>query len=277
MQILVALDRCPLTVDQLLKLSQTFDLPFQHERRVRRRLQALAEAGWIQSWPYAIPTHGAAPCYYQLTLGGYRILHGEEAQPPTKRYLAEIGVARHHHTKCLGDFIVHSAVAARRSGCSMVNFCRENTLRLDVGQESLYPDCSFQLTHAAHWEFNFFVELDNGTERVRSQKEVDSWQRKIRLYDQYQSDSDQRFRVLIVNTRSSDRLEHILRTAAQLVSNPQRSLFYGVNLAEYLASTNPLTDRCFRDHRGRRVALLVSRSRRSVPRPANLKMTAGAC
>ncbi|MCH7735327.1 MAG: hypothetical protein IH961_08970, partial [Chloroflexi bacterium] len=62
-----------------------------------------------------------------------------------------------------------------------MNFARENTLRIDVGQEHLFPDCAFDLITDNDERFRFHVEIDNGTERVRSQKDVDSWQRKIRL------------------------------------------------------------------------------------------------
>ena len=37
LEILTALDRCPLTAEQLLKLSQIFAAPFTSERRVRER------------------------------------------------------------------------------------------------------------------------------------------------------------------------------------------------------------------------------------------------
>ena len=64
------------------------------------------------------------------------------------------------------------------------------------------------------------VELDNGTERVRSPKNTDSRQRKIRLYDQYQGGYRTRFRAFLVTTRSQQRLGYILDNAAELVRNP---------------------------------------------------------
>ena len=52
--------------------------------------------------------------------------------------------------------------------------------------------------------FNNFVELDNGTERIQSDKDTDSWQRKVRLYEQFQDQTQpHRFRVLVLTTRSS--------------------------------------------------------------------------
>jgi hypothetical protein len=142
----------------------------------------------------------------------------------------------------------------------MKNFSRENTLRLQVAQENLFPDCAFELHTRDGQQFNFLVELDNGTERVRSDKDADSWQRKIRLYEQLQDQtSPHRFRVLVVTTRSRDRLDHILAVATEHARNPRRSLFYAVHLDDYLGQSDAIQSPCFRDHRGGPVALIATR------------------
>ncbi len=273
-EILLALDRCPLTVRQLMKLSETFEAgAFKSPRSVQDRLQKLHTVGWVRPWRYATTGRGGAPAYYKLTLLGYRLLYGGKAVPPTKRYLAEVGLSHQHHTLSLSEFIVHTAVAAHRRGIRMVNFYRENTLRLPVGDEALFPDCAFELMSPAGLKFNFLVELDNGTERVRSQKDTESWQRKIRLYDGLQNQSyPHRFRVLVVTTRSGDRLRHILDAAAVQMHNPRRTLFYGVHLRNYLEEPDPICAPCFQDHRGLPVALVPrtrepSTSRTSVRQP----------
>ena len=260
-EILSSLDRCPLTVEQIMKLSRTFDAgPFTSPRSVQDRLQKLCTAGWLRRWPYATTARGASPHYHKLTLLGYRILHGEDALPIAKRQFCEVGLAHQHHTRSLADFLVHTAVAAHGRGCPLKGFYRENTLRLAVGQDTLYPDCAFELLTPRRRQYNFLVELDSGTERVRSDKDTESWQRKIRLYDELQSQIyPKRFRVLIVTTRSSDRLRHILDAAGALVRNRQRSLFYGVYLEDYLSETDGVCEACFLDHRGRRAALLPAR------------------
>jgi len=253
--LLGALDRCPLTVEQLLKASVTFPQSFASASRVRGRLSALRAAGFVRRWQYATASRGGAPDYYRLSLAGYRLLYGPEAQPPTKRAFAEIGVAHQHHTRCLADFVVHTLVAAQARGLLLVDFTRENSLRLEIGSESLFPDCAFQL-RLSDQAFHFFVEIDNGTERVRSQKAVESWERKIRLYDAQQDTVRHRFRVLVVTTRSRPRLQHILDAAAALVKNPQRSLFYGVHLDDYLSHADAVGVPCFTDHRGSRIPLV---------------------
>lgn len=263
LEILTALDHCPPTARQLLKLSRTFECPFPNERRVRDRLQALSDSGRVRLWQYATAGRGA-PNYYTLSPLGYRLLHGEGAIPPTKRAFAPVGLAQQHHTQSLADFIVHTAIAAHRAGVRFTGFYRENTLRLSVGEECLYPDCGFQLVRADGTEFGFVVEIDAGTERIRSPKDLDSWERKIRLYDRFQDSCVKRFRVLIVSTRSAVRVEHILDAAAKLVGNPHRALFYGVSLPAYLAQEEAVTTLCFRDHRGVAMALLPQTPRTEV-------------
>lgn len=254
-ELLAAIDRSPLTVDQLLKISSTFAEPFGSSSRLRGRLAALLRAGWVRRWSYAAATRGTPADYYRLTLAGFRLLYGPDARPPTRRAFAEIGLAHQHHTRSLADFIVHTVVSAHRHRLAVADFYRENTLRLVVGEESVLPDCAFRM-RLPQCQLNFVVELDNGTERVRSEKEVESWERKIRLYDAYQDRVSHRFRVLIVTTRSGDRLQRILDAAGQLSGNPQRRLFYGIHLADFLRTEDAVAALCFRDHTGRRVSLV---------------------
>ena len=257
-EILAALDRCPLTAEQLLKLSEMFTLPFTTERRVRERLQILCDCGRVRRSQYYATAGRGAQNYYTLTRLGYRLLYGDEALPPTKRYFGDIGVSNHHHTRCLADFIMHTAVSAHRSGLTLANFCRENTLRLEIDDQCLYPDCAFQLVTEGARAFSYFVELDNGSERVESDKPIDSWERKIRLYESCQDHCPERFRVLIVTTRRPERLDHILSAAVRLTHNGQRSLFYGICLPQYLGADFPLTATCFINHRGQPVSLIPS-------------------
>src|SRR5437588_11574848 len=131
--VLTALDHSPLTVEQLLKWSLTFPVPFATAQRVRGRLQALREAGCVQNWSYATTSRGTPSDYYKLTLLGFRLLHGEDALQLTRRQFAEIGLAHQNHTRSLADFLVHTVVAAHHRTVRIRDFCRENTLRLEVG------------------------------------------------------------------------------------------------------------------------------------------------
>lgn len=258
LEILLALDRCPLTVAQLLKLSRTFPgQGFGSLRGAQDRLQKLREAGWVRSHRYAATGRGGSPEYYKTSLLGFRLLHGDDAPPPTKRHFSEVSPGNHHHTWSLSEFIVHTIVSAHRQGIGMASFYRENTLRLEIGEQVVLPDCAFELHTPSGRQFNFLVELDNGTERIRSEKDTDSWRRKIRLYNLLQDRTHpHRFRVLVVCTRSRDRVTTILKLAAEQASNRGRSLFYGAHLADYLQESDAVARTCFRDHRGQPVSLV---------------------
>lgn len=258
LEILAMLDRSPLTCGQLLTVSVTFaDGAFTSLRSVQDRLCKLRAVGWVRSWRYATTARGAAPEYFRLSPLGYELLHGAGAVPASRRQFMEVGLAHQRHTRALADVLVRLHAAAQARGVTLGRFFAENALRLAVDGESLYPDCAFELALPDGRQLNYLVELDCGSERVRSTRDADSWQRKIRLYDRLQDENHpHRFRVLIVHTRGGERLDHILRTAAALLRNPQRSLFLGVELAAFLQVADPLAARLFRDHQGRRLSLL---------------------
>lgn len=255
LEILTALDRCPLTAEQFLKLSQAFAAPFTSERRVRERLQQLVAAGRVRRWTYHTAGRGALG-YYTLSRLGHQLLHADEAAPAAKRAFEPVGMVREFHTLRLADFIVHTAVNAHQAGLKLGGFYRENAFRLTVGEESLFPDCAFQLVTPSGFPFSFFVELDNSTEAIRSDKDRDSWERKLRLYDAFQDVTPVRFRVLVLATRSSQRVCHILDAAKALLRNPKRGLVYGAFLDDFLARPDALKRPCFRDHLGRPQALV---------------------
>lgn len=272
-EILAAFHRLPLTVEQLVKLSQSFAVPFGSASRVRGRLARLREAGWVRRYRYVTADRGTPADYYRLTLTGFRMLAGPAAQPPTRRHFAELGVAAHHHTRSLADLMVQLLVAARGANVRLASYHAENSLRLAVGEESLYPDAALQLLAADGGRYNFCIELDAGTERITSAKSRDSIQRKIDFYERYQDSVESRIRVLFVTTRSEVRVEHVLRVAAHLARNPQRRLVYATSLGRFLTTEEPLSAECFHDHQGQPVSLLpqspapVSPSHNSGLRP----------
>lgn len=257
-----ALDRCPLTVRQLLALSPTFAYPFTTERRVQERLHRLCAAGRVRRWPYATAGRGALS-YFTLTPLGFRLLHGHDTQAAGRGLFGPVGVARQAHTHALAEVIVHLFAAAARAGVTIEDFRRENTVRLCVGDESLYPDGAFALPSETGTQFQYFVEFDNRTETVWPGSALDSWGRKVRFYERYQDAQPQRFRVLAITSGGPARLGNMLRCAAAQARNPLRSLVYGASLQEFLATADPLRGSCFLDHRGRSVALLPAAAQRT--------------
>jgi hypothetical protein len=163
--------------------------------------------------------------------------------------------------------LVHLFTSARRTGVAVRGFARENSITLATSLGTLRPDCAFQLVTGEGRALNFVVELDNGTERVRSPLDAESIERKIRGYDAHQraleSYDPSRYVVVFVTTRSQARLQGILDAARRLVSNPQRRLFVGIALADFFASRSPLADATFRDVTGQRVALVPQPQRTS--------------
>ncbi len=58
LDVLLALDRTPLTVQQLCKFSETFVEPFPNARRVQERMAKLAATGWVhQRWYGVVRSH----------------------------------------------------------------------------------------------------------------------------------------------------------------------------------------------------------------------------
>lgn len=254
-EILSSLDLVPLTASQLLKLSHIFEEPFPDEHTVRRRLRKLLLAGLIRAWPYAVASQGRSPLYSKLTRDGYRLLYGQNVALPKRRYFEPVSTGHQFHTCHLADFLVHLLTQGHDHGVSLRQFARENSVRLEAGGFTVYPDCAFRLLTADGRPFNFVVELDNGTERIRSLKDVESIERKVRAYDLHQSQFEAhhpgRYLVLFVTTRGPERWQRILDLAARTMHNPKRTVFLAADLSRIL-NTDPYRDPVFQDHRGLR-------------------------
>jgi len=257
-EILTALDYTPLTTRQLKYLSTTWSLPFSSLRKARERLQELAQIGLVRTDRYAALAPGQPENYYRLTLSGFRLLRGPDELPPTKSYCSPIGISRQAHTKALADFLVHTIVSAHQSGLTLSGYYRENTLRLAAGAESVYPDAAFVLVTPDRTHYRFFVEIDFGTERLRSSISDATWERKVRVYDRVQDEHGQsRFRVLVISANNSHtRLDNMLSTAASQQRNSNRTLFLAATLVGFAATRLAVTAEVFRDHRGHRQSLV---------------------
>lgn len=266
-EIFRALDRCPLTVRQLRRLSCTFSVEFGSDRYVQTRLAQLTRAGLLRRFRYA-SLAGSGQFYYTLTPESFYLIHGDDAALPGPGAFREVGIARHHHTACLADFIVHTVMSAHVAGVTVGDFTRENALKLTIAGEDLFPDASFTLTLPDRLPFLFYVELDNSTEPLASPRARDSWLKKLRFYEELQNSSASRFRVLGIVTRSKARLQNIAALAASVAANPQRSLFLGAHHADFLANERPLTSPLFSDHRGLHVSLLPAMLPMAMKTPA---------
>lgn len=255
-EILTALSRGPLATGQLLRLSASFAAPFRNERVLRRRLTRLAECGLVRRSQYrALADTVGMPNYYLLTSMGNQILNGPETPVPSKRFGLPVAPAMERHTYALSEVVVHTVLAARRAGASMTGFCRENSVQLTDGSSSVYPDAAFQLVTAGGERYSYFVEVDNGSERLVSMTQDETWTRKIQVYEAVRARISMRFRVLVFATRSVERLSHILSLAAEHASNPDRTLFCGTTVQVFLGCDDALTVPLFMDHRRRTISL----------------------
>lgn len=187
------------------------------------------------------------------------MLHGMDVQLPKRRYFEAIAPGHHHHTSSLSEFIVHVSCLAHEHGWVIQELARENSVRIDVQGMTLFPDACFQLATPER-SVNFIVELDNGTERVRTERDVESIQRKVRGYDLHASQHPvghpSRYFVLFVTTRSQTRVHNIASVTHDTMQNSQRSLFLTTNLDEFLSTSDLLDDRVFVGNSGRRRSLV---------------------
>ena len=241
-------------------MSETFARPFGSLDRARRTLTRLAAARQLRSWRYATTGEGggASPLYFKLTPEGYRTLHGDDARPPTKRYLHEIGPGRHRHQQSLTRFTVKTHVAAHRLGLPVVDSYPENTYKMETTYGPLFPDHRFTLVIPPADSLTYCVELDNSTETILSRKSSDTIEMKIRRYLADLRSCDYSYRVLFVVTGAEQRMRNILAAIKQLEPFVDFHPFYVVHLDRYLQSADPFFDPIFAHPRNTRIALLRS-------------------
>lgn len=246
-EVLVALARGPLVAEQLLRLSTTFSRPFRDIRRTRERLSDLARAGLVCRWPVASEA-GSGRTWYTLDNGAMPLLFGDERRRVRPR--RPLSLARARHTYHLSEFIVHTLISTHQNGGLITGFSPEGSVRLTIGEETVIPDSSFILEIGGR-TLHYFIEMDEATERLKSDRSEENWQRKIRLYEAFQDLSkEKRFRLLVATTGGPLRVKNILDLAKSQARNPERTLVLAATLPSFLESRNPLTDAVFADHKG---------------------------
>ncbi len=249
-ELLIAIDRHPMTTGQLFQLSQTFAQPFSDDRLLRRRLAILRAVGLLQNWPLATVSNGGLPHYWKLTREGYKTLYGQDVALPKRRYFEQVSTGHHHHTRCQGEFLTHLFATAVKNGVAVHQFARENSVRIECAAGLVYPDCAFQLIRDGR-RYNFCVEIDNGTERVRSTQDTESIQRKLVTYEahqrQFEARDPRRYVVLLITTRSELRIGHMLEVATDVMGDSKRTVFLGCGLDAFKQS-DPFRDDVLRDH-----------------------------
>ncbi len=252
--------RTAATPDLLFYASQTWNEPFASLDRTQRRLNALVQAGWLLRAPLAIASQIGSRYYYQLTLDGFRMWQRDpDAQPPTKRFFAPSADALHQHLYAKAQFLAHLTVVAHRRGFRIENDKPENTFTIGTGDRTIRPDHYLELVGPNGRRFAEFFEFDRSTETQTSTAQLtNTWTRKNLVYQSHQDTLGRRtrFRIIPVTTVSRERLENIMRLFAQQATIPNRQLYVGVYLPDFLAEDDALCHPIFADHRHSHIPLV---------------------
>lgn len=253
------LDLTPATAMQIRKASVTFgDEPFRDERRVRERLQTLAEVGLVRAFPAGMPGGGVMH-YYRLTQEGYRAALPEAVDNPPRVTLNEIAPSRLRHAIATAEVIVHTLVASHERGVRVLKTTGDGRLTLSIGEHRQQPDFHVQLGFAGRY-FNLVFEIDMATEPLDSHREQ-SIRTKILGYETYHDwvlhnwklggsqGPRPSFRVVFLTT-GAERANHILWLASDLARNRDRRLVYASTQDQYLSELHALTAPIFNDHHG---------------------------
>lgn len=249
----------PATTALLLRARDTFDgEKFADERRLRERLQALTQAGFVRSWSTA-QSGGGLQNYYKLTPLGFDMCCGADTNRPLRAFFAEVSPSVFVHTFRLAEAVIETLRACHARRVTIERFIRENELEFKTGDRQVQPDCFFRLT-ASGRSFNLAFEIDNSTASVDAHA-TNSIRQKLMTYQAYQEMllsqwlaggkkwERPRFRVVFL-TRSVERAYHILAFAAELMPNKSRRLVYAATHESYVSDDRPLHAPIFLDHLG---------------------------
>jgi hypothetical protein len=166
----------PLTLTNILDLSQHWPDPFTDYEYTRQRLQLLSRdsVGLLSAWRYATTDPGASPYYFKLTRLGFRTLHHHRDRLPMPRDSAftEMGISRHRHTRDVADCIVHTITAAQRLGCDVIDFQRENTQEARSSIGTKFSDFGLTLLGPSSEEVRYRFEIDEYTEPLHRSRLV---------------------------------------------------------------------------------------------------------
>ena len=263
--ILRLLSWSPLTTAVLLRASCSFvGEPFVDERRLRERLQALAEGGLVRSWPAALGSGGLMN-YYKLTPAGFTRLYGPDAPLPSRAFFSEVSPSLFSHTFHLAEAICEIVRSCHLRRITIERFIRENELTLTAGNDQVLPDCFFRLS-AAGKSFSLAFEIDESTESLDSFATT-SVRKKLVTYHAYQDLvlsqwilqgkkwTRPRLRVVFL-TRTMERAYHILSLAMETNRNPARRLVYASTHDTFVSDPQPLESPIFLDHKGGWQALI---------------------
>ena len=118
----------------------------------------------------------------------------------------------------------------------------------------------FELVNQAGRRFPQCIEIDGSSER-RSRLGIDRWATKNLRYDRWADwlveEGKPLPQVLVFSWKSRQRFQNILARFGHETRDPNRILYKGCLVADYLDSGDPIGDPLFADHRRRGVPMIV--------------------
>jgi len=253
--------RTPASPEQVLEVSQTWceGNRFTSLDYTQRFLNRLCHAGWLSQSQDPAAKRFGGQFYYKLTLKGYREWKQDDrAEPPTKRFCDRL-IEPKAHLIARSKFLAHFTIVAHARGFRIENDHPENTLAITVGNSTIWPDHHCELVGRFGRRFFPFFEFDRSTETlVSARKQQDTWKHKNAVYDAHQNilRGRKRIRVIPVVTESHERLRNILSRFAEQTSNPDRQLYVGVHLDDFLRDPDALCQPIFMDQNHRSTSFI---------------------
>ena len=139
-EVFAALEKLPLTTEQLLRFSETFNEPFYNQRIVERRLDRLATSGFLRCCYYAFPRKGRNPSYWRLRPKAYRLVQ-TKSSPPKRSKFQPIGVSDHFHAYHVNEVVSQAMLSTHAAGIEVSEFSVEQKLAIN-DEQSVVPDAT---------------------------------------------------------------------------------------------------------------------------------------
>ncbi|MEM7559796.1 MAG: hypothetical protein AAF394_11810 [Planctomycetota bacterium] len=245
----------PFDTRQLFSLSQRYEQPFTTDRTLRRRLQQLVQAGFVQDFFYRTEAVGALK-YYKLTRVGWHYLTGFGTVLPHASYFRAVAPALQRHTRLLADFFVKTLTSCHLQRVKISQVYRENELVLRIGERSLRLDAAIPFKVKSLKPRNCLFELDCGSEPVNSEKQRESLRQKVQFIFDYEQTCNQTFRHYTLFAGSTKRMVNYLDMVADLNPYSNRSICFAATLDSYLESSDPLRTAVFFDEHHKPTSIL---------------------
>ena len=235
------------------------------EKTALRRLQVLARGGYLYNRPYDKNGNFGATRYFQLTRKGWNWLHriDSEIPPYPKRQHEAITPSRQHHTRNLADTLIHLHCCALRRGYRMEIISGESeiTINNNKGITSLDGEVEFIRIADETVRFHRLLEMECSTHTLRSEKHnKKTWQNRARVVDHdatLRIKNDQtRTRLLTFTSRSWKKAVSIAGLFKEETKNPDRQVYLGTYLQDFLSDEDGLFSPVFLDHNAKMVSAL---------------------